>query len=134
MAYSEISAERALSLRGIDSALRKRLLSKAVVKHDRAWSSQWMGDRFLRGFARRLWASFPEVKSPCRHCIPQKSFGSDNKLRSRVCTHAKRSHMHIKDPVVHVRVRWIIQTFKRPACTAAGFPKGKRAEVPTEKS
>ena len=24
---------------------------------------------------------------------------------------------HVKDPVVHVRVRWIMETLKRPACT-----------------
>ena len=24
---------------------------------------------------------------------------------------------HVKDPVVHVRVRWIIETLKHPACT-----------------
>ena len=33
-------------------------------------------------------------------------------------THAKRSHTHFKDPVVHVRVRWIMKTLTRPACTA----------------
>ena len=27
----------------------------------------------------------------------------------RVNTHAKRSHKHVKDPVVHVRVRWIME-------------------------
>ena len=25
--------------------------------------------------------------------------------------------VHVKDPVVHVRVRWITETLKRPACT-----------------
>ena len=28
----------------------------------------------------------------------------------QVCTHAKRSHTHVKDPVVHVGVRWIMET------------------------
>ena len=33
------------------------------------------------------------------------------KLRSPcVYTHAKRSHKHIKDPVVHVTVQWIMET------------------------
>ena len=26
--------------------------------------------------------------------------------------HAKRSHAHVKDPLVHVRVRWIMETPK----------------------
>ena len=25
--------------------------------------------------------------------------------------------VHVKDPVVHVRVRWIMETLKHPACT-----------------
>ena len=29
-------------------------------------------------------------------------------------THAKRSHMHVEDPVVHVRVRWTMETTKLP--------------------
>ena len=32
-------------------------------------------------------------------------------------THAKRSHTHVKDPVVHVRNRWIMVTAEYPACT-----------------
>ena len=27
-----------------------------------------------------------------------------------IYTHAKRSHTHVKGPVVHVRVRWIMET------------------------
>ena len=34
-------------------------------------------------------------------------------------THAKRSHANVKDPSVHVRVRWIMGTLKHPACTVA---------------
>ena len=30
----------------------------------------------------------------------------------RVYTHAKRPHMHVKDPVVHVRVWWTMETTK----------------------
>ena len=26
-------------------------------------------------------------------------------------------HEHVKDPVVHVRVQWIVETLKHPACT-----------------
>ena len=43
---------------------------------------------------------------------------------------------HVKDPVVHVRVRWIMETLKHPAYTggwvrdsvAAGFSQGKQPE------
>ena len=41
-------------------------------------------------------------------CV-NKSFRWDYKLRSPVCIHVqKRSHTHIKDSVVHVRVWWIM--------------------------
>ena len=49
----------------------------------------------------------------------------------RVYRHAKRSPAHVKRPVVRVRVQWIMETPKHPACTVgwvAGFPRGKRAE------
>ena len=42
----------------------------------------------------------------------------DYKPRSCGYTHAKRSHTHIKDSVVHVRVWWIMETLKHPACPA----------------
>ena len=32
-------------------------------------------------------------------------------------THAKRSHTHIRDHTVHIRVQWILGTQKEPACT-----------------
>ena len=48
--------------------------------------------------------------------------------------------VHIKDPVVHVRVRWIMETLKHPACTVGwvaqlSFSRGKQpkfsmAEIP----
>ena len=31
--------------------------------------------------------------------------------------HAKRSHMHTKDPLVLVRVWWIMENQNNPACT-----------------
>ena len=52
---------------------------------------------------------------------------------------------HIKDPVVRVRVQWIMETLKHPACTVrkssmhgklgsttvtTGFPQGKPLEFP----
>ena len=39
---------------------------------------------------------------------------------------------HVKDPVVHVRVWWITETLKHPACTGgwvAGFPPGKATRI-----
>ena len=53
-----------------------------------------------------------------------------------------RSHTDLhpctwKDPVVHVRVQWIMETLKHPACTldhnsvAAGFPQGRQPKFPT---
>ena len=32
---------------------------------------------------------------------------------------------HVKDPVVHVRFLWIMETLKHPTCTARGIPRGK---------
>ena len=37
---------------------------------------------------------------------------------------------HIKDPVVHVRVRWIMETPKYPTYTLAGFPWGRQPKFP----
>ena len=46
---------------------------------------------------------------------------------------------HVKYPVVHIRVRWIMETLKQQArivgwvarlSVAAGFPRGKQAEFP----
>ena len=45
---------------------------------------------------------------------------------------------HVKDPVVHVRVRWIMETLKYLSTTvgwvarlfAAGFPQGTQPEFP----
>ena len=44
------------------------------------------------------------------------------RLSHSVCTHPCAIAcvyicMHVKDPVVHVRVRWIMETLKHPACT-----------------
>ena len=40
----------------------------------------------------------------------------------RVYTHAyERSRTHVKDPVVHVKVRWIMETRKSPACTLMSY-------------
>ena len=36
---------------------------------------------------------------------------------ARVRSHVFTSVAHVKDPVVHVGVRWIMETLKHPACT-----------------
>ena len=37
----------------------------------------------------------------------------------RVYTHAEEGpRTHVKDPVVHVKVRWVTETRKDPACTS----------------
>ena len=47
----------------------------------------------------------------------RKAFGRDKKPRSRVHTYTKRSHTHVSDPVVHIGVRWVMETLKHPAYT-----------------
>ena len=42
----------------------------------------------------------------------------DNKRRTSVYTHTKRSHTRVKHPVVHVMDQWFMKTLKHPACTA----------------
>ena len=64
-----------------------------------------MGDRFVLGFARRQWPSFPAVKVKCR---PTKILRMRLYTRPWKYTHAKRSHTHDEDSVVHVRVRLIL--------------------------
>ena len=70
----------------------------------------------LSSFQRRLYT-------------PQKSSEWDHKPRSPlpptptptppcvyIYMHAKRSHTHVKDPVAHVRVWWVMETLKHQAC------------------
>ena len=52
--------------------------------------------------------------------------------------------VHVEDPVVHVRVWWIMETLKYPECTVsrvgyrdsvvAGFPRGKQPKFPNERN
>lgn len=77
---------------------------------------------------------FPESE-PAQNLYPTKSFGWNYKPRSPdVYMHGSRSYMHVKDPVVHVRVQWIMKTLQQPACTvgwiAAGFSWGKQPDFP----
>ena len=47
----------------------------------------------------RLWSAVPPLPLP------------------RVYTHTKRSYTHVKDPVVRMRVRWIMETLTNSACS-----------------
>ena len=41
---------------------------------------------------------------------------------------------HVKAPVVHVRVRWIMETLKHPACTVGWVPRLSQLAFPGEGS
>ena len=72
----------------------------------------WMDDHIVLSFAHE----FPWSPILCRPCIPQKSFGCSHNSGSWYI-HAQRSHLHIKDPAIHVRVWWIMETVEHPAST-----------------
>ena len=55
-------------------------------------------------FTPWLWVSFPQVKRLCTLYTPEKSIGWDYKMTP---------HMHIRDPVVHVRVWFIMETLPK---------------------
>ena len=88
----------------------KYSLSKAQVKHMIEHDHQMDWGPLL--FARLC--TSPEICSESNSLQTlQKSFGWDYKPRSPMCIihmHAKRSHTHDNDPVVHVRVWWIMET------------------------
>ena len=69
----------------------------------------WTGGHNVLGFVPDL--TFLWNQNPCRLC---KSSSDEATNQSPLCvskhTHAKRSHMLIKDPVVRVRVQWIMET------------------------
>ena len=74
----------------------------------------WMGNWFMLGFACKLGAIFP-VSKFCADFIPYKSPSDETMnqgypLPKFVC-------MYIKDPVVHVRSQWIMETLKYLAST-----------------
>ena len=54
----------------------------------------------------------PRVNFQCRLSYGVRTPSSATACLS-ICT-------HVKDPVVHVRVRWIMETLKHPACTGVG--------------
>ena len=65
--------------------------------------------------------NLPGVKTLYSLYTPQKSFGGDCTKAGvpLVPTLAKRALTLVTDPVVHVRVWWIIETLKHLACTVA---------------
>ena len=56
--------------------------------------------------------SFSESKTLCRFAV-----GVPNSRVSEYARIRMISRMHVKDPAVHVRDRWITETRKDPACT-----------------
>ena len=44
--------------------------------------------------------------------LPEIPDRTPSNIKPRVQTHAKRSHMHVKDSVVHVRIRWTVEISK----------------------
>ena len=79
------------------------------------WLERWTGDPKVEGSnpvrsTRKTFKFFrvrKVVLTRCRRAQPP-----------RVNTHAyERPCTHVKDSVVHVRVRWIMQTRKYPVCT-----------------
>ena len=56
---------------------------------------------------------YPEIEYVYIHACM--SFGWSYKWRSPICLHIQKDHvLDIKDPGVHVRVRWIMETPKYP--------------------
>ena len=75
-----------------------------------------------------MWLSWRSIRpAHCRHrfdstvrqgiFLPESPFGADSSTVS--VHHRARINIsaHVKYPVVHVRVRWIMETLKHPACT-----------------
>ena len=87
----------------------KNSLSKATAKWDQAWSPNGRVIVIhVLGFEpapRFLWSQIlcRLYKSPLDETINR---------GPPLNAHAKRSHTHVKDPVVHIRVRWITETPK----------------------
>ena len=61
--------------------------------------TKWMADCHVLGFVPTH--RFLQSKSVQ---TLQTSFGGDYKLKSPMCIHTQKYHIHVKDPVVHVRV------------------------------
>ena len=96
----------------------------SMIKH----SHHMGGDHLVLGLA----CKFSWSQTQCRLYTPGKSFRYDYKQRSCVSTHAKRSDLDMKDPAVHVRVRWTMETLKHPACTAGWVTQLLQLTFPRE--
>ena len=87
-------------------------------------SNSLLGDGVAQLLERRTQESWAEVRIPSGEICLFVFFRVKNVVLTRcrcipsVYTHTHEwSHTHGKDPVVHVRVRWITETWKDPACT-----------------
>ena len=95
------------------------LLSKASVKQWLSVVTKWMGDCYVLGFAPALrflqsnsmqnQILYRLYKHPSDDTI---NWGPMCIVKHRGHTHAKRSCTHVKDPGVHVKVQWIMETPK----------------------
>ena len=73
----------------------------------------WMGHSLVLGFARE----FPPESNSVQTLYP--TFPSDETInRGPVSISMQKDHVRtlLKYPVVHVRIRWIMETLKHPAC------------------
>ena len=67
----------------------------------------------------------------------QSTFSADSlyDVRAPPCvTACIKIYAHVKDPVVHVRVRWIMEALKRPACTVGWVARLCRCWLSHEKA
>jgi len=88
-------------------AEQEYLLLKAKIKHDQMWSpNRWLIVMCEASHLLRF------LQSPIL-CRLQKSF-NETINRGPLCayTYKKIIYTHVKDPVVHVRVWWIMETSK----------------------
>ena len=70
-----------------------------------------MGDHYVLGFAPAL--RFPQTQILCR--LYKSSLDETINRGPSVYMYAERSPMRVKDPVVHVRVWWIMEKPKPPS-------------------
>ena len=106
-----------------------------------------MGWDVVQLVERRIGTPLTQVRFPgaAKVFLPESTLSADSLTCVRTPPYAiaciVNIFSHVKDPVVHVSVRWIMETLKHPACTlgwvsrsrdsvAAGFPCGKQSEFP----
>ena len=83
---------------------QKKNMNKITEKRERGPKVPRLCSPTVGDFPRRQ----NSVQTPC----PTNFLRRDYTNRGPPCvyTYAKRSHTHVKDPVAHVRVRWIMET------------------------